>query len=68
MWIFVVFSFLFHDIITKINILSSQLQLKKATSGNSVNLINGVIITLNLIVVLITFEKMQGVLGMPMWF
>lgn len=42
---FVVFLFLFQDILTKINILSTQLQSKKATLGNSVNLINGIIKT-----------------------
>jgi len=42
---FVVFLFLFQDILTKINILSTQLQSKKATLGNSVNLINGIVKT-----------------------
>lgn len=42
---FIIFLFLFQDILTKINILSTQLQSKKATLGNSVNLINGIIKT-----------------------
>lgn len=42
---FVVFLFLFQYILTKINILSTQLQSKKATLGNSVNLINGIVKT-----------------------
>lgn len=43
--IFVIFLFLFQDLLVKINILSTQLQLKKATLGNSVNLIKSVIKT-----------------------
>lgn len=42
---FVVFLILFEDVLTKINILSNQLQHKKATLGKAVTLINGVIKT-----------------------
>lgn len=42
---FIELLFLFQDILIKINISSNQLQSKKATLGNSVNLINGVIRT-----------------------
>jgi hypothetical protein len=37
---FIVFLFLFQDIITKMNILCFQLKSKKSTLGNSVSLIN----------------------------
>lgn len=42
---FIVFLFLFEDVLSKINILSNHLQQKQATLGKAVNLINGVIKT-----------------------
>jgi hypothetical protein len=43
---FVAYLFILHDILKVVNILSTQLQLKSATFGNSENLIKGVIDTL----------------------
>lgn len=42
---FIVFLFLFEDVLSKINILSNHLQQKQATLGKAVNLVNGVIKT-----------------------
>lgn len=42
---FIVFLFLFEDVLSKINILSNNLQQKQATLGKAVNLVNGVIKT-----------------------